>query len=873
MTAPHVAAAGLWDGAFKSWSSEEYEVLRSMSGTIAGVANPRVITREIVESLSWVAGTWVALLKEEDVFGRVRVEQESGVPAAIDGSDLDTPLGALSERTLYEVHCGSSELLVCKVSESHLLASGQVAAESSRQLLLRGASALRLPVVELANRRLIRRAYRRLRASSRLLADLSCRDFGEEWWDRVAQEALFASRAAWSWVAEVHSRHLEVVGVAGARGLRSGDLLERGVGIPAWVASHARECVVGSLARGVGTCTVDLAAEADLPEFESAVVVPIQDSEGRVVAILGVHSGRSFCFDQTATADTGEIAMLATMALAGQKDSARDVAKELGVEFVMAIMEAVPDGIAVVDGDGLIRHCNSTFASMHGSPSPDGVVGSRLSTLEFQGVHGTDVPNDEVRRRLDGSTFLAEVHRVPVAHAELGVGGVLITVRDVSDRAKLEATARHAAQIDPLTGLRNRAGFFQDAVAAFAAGDEALCGLVFIDLDGLKAINDRFGHDVGDVVLGEVGNRIRTNTRPTDIVGRLGGDEFVVFTSHIGSSRAARAFGERLAREISGYPIAVGDLELVVTAAVGVGWGAPSSTTLDHLLSMADSAMYSDKFARRKPGSQVVPRNPVEAVDVGLGPDLVGLIRGDERAGALVVNFQPVFDIAKGRVHSVEALIRWRHPREGLLMPARFLPLALQSRLLDELDSLVRAEAFARFGKWRAEGLVADLELSVNLSGMNAAENRTVREFCRVADDYAIPRESILIELTETELPDVLIDKIARMIRRLKGEGFRIALDDFGVKSSSLRHLQMMPVDVVKIDRQFVKDLGSGGNVKLVAALAALAEGLGLDVIAEGVGDQETVRVLSEMGISLMQGFHFSRPVGEVALLKLLGKA
>ena len=872
MTGPEVTVASAYDSEFRSWTPDEFEVLRTISGAIAGVANPRAVASRIVEALGEAVGTWVALLEVEAVFGRVRIENASGAPQALAGFDLGIPVASLSERTLYSYRRGGLDLLLCKAGEARLIACGKIDSENGMQLLLRGATAVKIPLVELANRRLLRRAHRRLRSSSRLLA-APLRDPAEQgWWKRLAEEAMLASRAEWSWVAEVRPRHLQVAGVAGKGGLRFGDVLEREVGIAGWVLTQGHDCVVGSLSDGTGTRSLDTTTESGLPDFESAVVVPIRDTEGRVVAVLGAHSGRPFHFDAAAVADTVEVALLGAMVLSGRADPIPDLIDELGADFVAAVLDAVPEGVAAVDGDGLVRYCNGAFARMHGSTSPDDLIGRPSIELERQGGRAVALGRDETRRRLDGSRFLAEVRRVPLAHASLGANGVLMTVRDVSDRARVEATARHAAKIDPLTGLRNRAGFFQEAVAAFGPSESAQCGLVFIDLDGLKAINDQFGHDVGDVVLGEVGNRIRANTRPSDIVGRIGGDEFVVFSTNIGSARSARAFGERLAREISGYPVAIGDLELVVTAAVGVGWGDSSASTLDQLLSMADSAMYSDKFARRKPGSQVVPLIPVEAVDVGLGPDLVGLIRGDERAGALVLNFQPVFDVPSARVHSVEALIRWRHPREGLLMPARFLPLALQSRLLDELDSLVRADAFARFGKWRTGGIAPGLELSVNLSGMNAGENRTVRDFCRMADENSIPRGSILIELTETELPDVLIDKIARMIRRLKAEGFRIALDDFGVRSSSLRHLQMMPVDVVKIDRQFVKDLGSGGNVKLVAALAALAEGLGLDVIAEGVGDEETVKVLGEMGITLMQGFHFSKPVGEGALLKLLSK-
>ena len=445
-------------------------------------------------------------------------------------------------------------------------------------------------------------------------------------------------------------------------------------------------------------------------------------------------------------------------------------------------------------------------------------------------------------------------------------------MRDIQERNVERQRVRQLAHMDPLTGLNNRAGFFELASECFEVDRDEPVGLLFIDVDGLKVVNDQFGHVIGDRVLSEVANRIRGCMRPIDIIGRIGGDEFAVLVPGMESTRVARQLGERLAAAISFNPVVVGSIELRVTAAVGVAAGTTSTIDLDQLMSIADSEMYNDKFSRLRPDLLHLHRGAHEAVEIELGPDLVRVLRGDLRGGGLLLRFQPLFDTRSREVTAVEALVRWQHPREGLLLPGRFLALALQYRLMDQLDAFVRAEAMTRLSRWRNAGLAGGLRMSVNLSGVNAADSRTVRDFCQLADRLEIPRELIVVELTETELSDLLIDRIARIMRRLKNEGFQIALDDFGVGTSSFRHLQLMPVDIVKIDRQFVKDLGSGGDRGLVAGLTALAAELGVSVVAEGVGDQECLDVLVELGVPEVQGFHLARPLREAALLKLLGK-
>jgi diguanylate cyclase (GGDEF)-like protein/PAS domain S-box-containing protein len=853
-------------------------LLRRVSTILAGNVGSRATLGDLLKLLETHFGVAISVFEIEEAFHRLRPLVPDSIAGFADYVGLEVDPYVPGTMPWCERRVLGTELTLLRLEE-HLL-FGVIDPDrlgtKDYELLEQVLPALRVASQGYRQERSSRWLHRRVRANQRLLDGLvSARETAIPW-TAIAREARVLAGARSALVLEVGTRNLTVMAAIGDTLRKPGDLIDRTTGLLAWVANSGEAVLIGSLADRTSTNTQALLTIRGESQHDSAVVAPIFDLTDSLVAIVAIFSPEPYRFSLRDLQVVRELARFGGV-IAAQRRTLNFVASgRERTDLAAEVLELMPDGVAILDDQEIITLHNRAFAELHGA---GGVVSLRgTSVADFEGQRLRQVLNQDVlvqeeeRRRLDGSTFVAESYRRRFVDSASGITGVLLAIRDIQERTVERQRVRQLAHMDPLTGLNNRAGFFDLAMQYMKSDDEVLVGLLFIDVDGLKVVNDQFGHAIGDRVLAEVANRIRKSMRPLDVIGRIGGDEFAVLIVDLEGPRVARQVADRLAAAISSQPVAVGTVELRVTAAVGVATGTTSTVDLDQLMSIADSAMYHDKFSRRRPDLMNLHRGTRDAVEIGLGPDLVRVLRGDEPGGTLLLRFQPIFDATSRSITAVEALVRWQHPSEGLLLPGRFLSLALQYRLMDQLDAFVRAEAMARFARWREAGLGTDMRLSINLSGVNAAESRTVRDFCQLVDRFGIPSDTVVIELTETELSDLLIDRIARVMRRLKAEGFKIALDDFGVGTSSFRHLQIIPVDIVKIDRQFVKDLGAGGDRGLVAGLAALAGELDIEVVAEGVGDQACLDVLIELGVPEVQGFHLARPLREAALLKLLGK-
>jgi len=837
-------------------------VLREVSRILATEHRPRPALRSLLGLCARAFGAPVVVFEVDERVGWLRLvaAEDREAARAYQGGRVPAGGGRLAP--------GCYALVL-----SERLVAGWLSPVDPPDGLAAVAPALRLATDRWLEERSLRQLGRRARTNERLIAALVAP--GGTIDARLVREARLLAGAETVLLVDVGTTALMVRAAAGASLRRPGDLLGRDRGLLDWVARTGRSVVIGSRRAQAASVPEVLGALRGEADEDSAAAVPVMGASGRVVGVLAALSHDAWAFGSSELVVLEELAALsAAAARTTDNGLALDEAalgRRGGRELAEVVLERLAEGVALVDEAGVIVYHNPAFARMHGADSLLGAEAWQLESAAGAQHGAVGEPVEERRRRQDGAGFLAETTRAPFRDDAHGLVGTVLSVRDISERSAESQEARRVAHLDPLTGLANRAGFFELAQEALRRSAGAPVGLVFVDVDGLKVVNDQFGHHVGDRVLLEVARRLRQSLRPSDVIGRIGGDEFAVIMTEADSQRVVRTIGERLGSAISGSPITVDAIELRVTAAVGVAVGVAGEVALDQLLSTADSAMYQDKFSRRRPDLVHLQRNVFGHVEIELGPDLVRVLRGDERGGTLGLRFQPLFAVATGEVIAVEALVRWQHPREGLLAPSRFLALALQYRLMEELDAWVRADAMARFGRWREAGVAAGVRLAINLSGVNAAETRTVRDFCQLADRHGIPRELVVIELTETELSDLIIERIARMMKRLKGEGFRIALDDFGVGTSSFRHLQMMPVDVVKIDRQFVRDLGTSGERGLVAGLTGLAHELGIEVVAEGVGDAATLGYLREIGVELAQGFHLARPLRESSLLRMLG--
>jgi diguanylate cyclase (GGDEF)-like protein len=404
--------------------------------------------------------------------------------------------------------------------------------------------------------------------------------------------------------------------------------------------------------------------------------------------------------------------------------------------------------------------------------------------------------------------------------------------------------AQHRSWHDALTGLPNRAHVTSELRAALVS--RTPLAVVALDIGGLREINDTLGHDQGDVVLREVAQRLAA---AEEGVAYLNGDDFVVVLRDV-EEHEAIARTERLLQTMDG-PVHLGQLELDVRIRAGIACHPAHGDDEAVLLRRADAALHRAKESR----------SAWELHDAAIAePGLEQLARaGDLRrgidSGALVLHYQPKVDIRTGRPAGVEALVRWQHPKLGLLGPSAFVELAEQTGLIRPLTLWVARTAAAQADAWRAAGL--DLPVAVNLSA-RCLDSALGDELIALVDGDAVPR----LELEVTETVMARAEEVLPVLERLAARGFRIALDDFGTGYSSLAYLKRLPVTEIKIDRSFVCDMDLDDDDRsIVRSMIELADSLGLGVVAEGVERAETLQALADLGCQVAQGYLISRPV------------
>lgn len=456
--------------------------------------------------------------------------------------------------------------------------------------------------------------------------------------------------------------------------------------------------------------------------------------------------------------------------------------------------------------------------------------------------------------------------------------------------ATLEAArseAAHRATHDPLTGLANRDLFMDQLERALAFGSRYTrkTGLLFVDLDGFKEINDTQGHARGDALLRGVAGRLMESVRRSDAVARLGGDEFVVLLPEVTSRRDVAHVRETIL-ECLQRPLDLGDEHRVmVGASIGSAMSPLDGATAHELLDSADMDMYRDKGARRRargitPMSALMAIAPSDGADRKLTPSR-GLasvphrrearLRAALTRGEFEVFYQPILDVVADRVVAAEALLRWRDPDRGIIEPSTFLPLAEDTGLIVPIGEQVLRKACTALVQWRADGASPSLRMCVNLSAVQLRDHGFERRVAAILEDTRCPADALTLELTENS---TMVDgEVAiETLRALKGLGVRLVVDDFGVGFASLTFLREAPVDGIKIDRRFVSHmLADQRDLAIVGSLIRLARGLGLDVIAEGVETAEQSQRLARLQCFEQQGHHFSGAVpasGMVALLQ-----
>jgi diguanylate cyclase (GGDEF)-like protein/PAS domain S-box-containing protein len=441
---------------------------------------------------------------------------------------------------------------------------------------------------------------------------------------------------------------------------------------------------------------------------------------------------------------------------------------------------------------------------------------------------------------------------------------------DITERKLLQEELSRQAFYDSLTGLANRALFDDRMRHALAHADRRgqRLAVLLLDLDGFKIINDSLGHQAGDQVLVMVAERIMASCRLSDTVARLGGDEFAVLLEEDVDETAAEGVAERMLR-ILREPFLVAGREMSVGGSIGIALHEGTAGSSDDLLRDADAAMYCAKSRGRDRYELFEPSMHTRAVELfELNTDLQkGLDQGQ-----FVVHYQPILDLAAQEIRGVEALVRWQHPERGLLPPGEFIPAAEQTGLIVPLGIWVLREACRQMQRWREEFPERRPFLSVNLSPRQLYEADLVRQVGAVLDETRLDPAGLVLEITEGALLQG-VEETKRKLADLKKLGVRLAIDDFGSGSSTLAYLGEFPVDVLKIDRSFIRGMSDNpeeGRI-LVQAILDLARALDLDTVAEGIELQEQRAALLTSGCTSGQGFLFARPISPDRIAGLLG--
>jgi diguanylate cyclase (GGDEF)-like protein len=436
------------------------------------------------------------------------------------------------------------------------------------------------------------------------------------------------------------------------------------------------------------------------------------------------------------------------------------------------------------------------------------------------------------------------------------------------ERKRYQVQLEHQANYDSLTGLPNRT-LLHDRLkqAVYAQRTPRNIAVVFMDLDHFKFVNDSLGHSTGDKLLKAMGERLRTALREGDTVGRVGGDEFVLILADQNNEEVIFRAMQRISARVA-EPITIEGKELYVTCSAGISLYPQDGPDVDTLLKNADAAMYRAKEHGRS-NFQFYTSEMNERVNERLA--LEGALRRALERQELLLHYQQKVDLKTGSIIGAEALVRWLHPEWGLVRPARFISLAEETGLIVPLGEWVLREACRQVRAWLDEGLKPGV-VSVNLSARQFRQQDLVRMVSRILEETGLEPQHLEMELTESMVMHNVESAIATL-QGLKSLGVRLSVDDFGTGYSSLSYLKDLPIDALKIDRSFVRDIGGGaetGEGVLAQAIISLGHNLHLKVVAEGVETDAQVRFLKRHGCDEVQGFLYGEPVAPEAHARLL---
>jgi diguanylate cyclase (GGDEF)-like protein/PAS domain S-box-containing protein len=541
---------------------------------------------------------------------------------------------------------------------------------------------------------------------------------------------------------------------------------------------------------------------------------------------------------------------------------------------IAAVAFESQEGMFVADAKRVILRINRAFTAITGFAAEEAVgQTTRLvksdrhddafSEAMWESVNRTGAWRGEIwNQQKDGDSSPRWLTLTAVQGSDGEITHYVGTLIDITQRKAHEAEIESLAFYDPLTQLPNRRLLVDRLHQALVecARSQRRGAILFIDLDDFKTLNDTQGHDVGDQLLQQVARRLLTCVRAGDTVARLGGDEFIVMLEDLsGSSQEAASqtevVGEKILASLA-PPYLLAGHEHLCTGSVGAILFGDRRQTVDELLKRADLAMYRAKASGR---NTLRFFDPQMQVTVTARAALEADLRRGVREGQFVLHYQPQVD-GEGRTTGAEALVRWQHPRRGLVFPAEFIPLAEETRLIESLGQWVLESACGQLSAWSARPETAHLTLSINVSPREFRHPEFVARTLAVIVRAGVHPQKLIFEFTESALPDDLEETIAKM-NAMRAHGERFSLDDFGTGYSSLSYLKHLPLDQLKIDQSFVRDVVTDHHDAAFALMiTTLGQSLGLTVIAEGVETMEQRDFLAHQGCSAFQGYLFGRP-------------
>ncbi|MBA2393282.1 MAG: EAL domain-containing protein [Ktedonobacteraceae bacterium] len=531
-------------------------------------------------------------------------------------------------------------------------------------------------------------------------------------------------------------------------------------------------------------------------------------------------------------------------------------------KYYRTAMKNAPIILSVIDAKGIF-----IFSEGRGIKTLSQDADDRIGRSIFNVYKDYPGLLSATRRALAGETltiqqdigpYTFDAQMTPMYDAKEQVIGVIFVALDVTERVRVEQALRHQACYDFVTGLPNQILLRERVTQELQTQERTNLALLLLDLDHFQEVNDTFGHQQGDLILQQVGQRLCHAVDASATVGRIGGDEFVILLPGADEENVREAMVSIY--HVFDLPFLIEEFPMHIEASIGIALSSTHETDFSTLFRQADVAMY---IAKRKHSGYIFYQpelDPYTPRRLGL----LGALRAAIADNELALYYQPQIDLQTGIIHSVEALIRWNHPDYGCVPPDQFIPLAEQTGLIQPLSIWVLEEAIRQCANWLQRGI--QLTISVNLSTHNLHEADLPTRIARLLTHYALPARYLCVEVTESAVMTD-IGQAVEILNQISEMGIKIAIDDFGTGYSSLAYLKHLPVNELKIDRFFVKQMITDPiDATIVQSTVKMARDLGLKVVAEGVENQETSNLLADYACDCGQGYFWSRPVPALEL-------